>query len=553
MKKILGLLLIVVMFLSIGATTASPIKDTTSGNSYYVSPIGNDTNPCTMALPCLTLQKVANMTVAGDTVYLRGGTYNQKMALTSSNSGTPEAYITYTAYPGETPVIDGTGISTPWAGLIQGSGVSYITIDGLTVINGTSRGIQFSSSSSNIVITNNHVTHIFSSGIATWSSSYVLIRGNVVSDARYPTGSGNESISISGTTNFDVSYNEVSVPIGATCQSGNIGIDVKDGSRFGVVHHNYIHDMLIRCGGIYIDAWEHLTGNIDIYSNYVTNVAWGITVGSERTGTAENIRIYNNLMYNVGSTGIGIGHMVATGMKRNIEIYNNTIYKATGNGGAGIYIVSPYIENITIRNNIVYFNNHNGEIAVYGAEILPHIKVNNNLVFGPKLCSLAYPNCVEVSNNPPGYPDIFGNITANPMFVSLSLPDLHLLLGSPAIDLGVSVDFVGVDYDNNIRPQGLGIDAGAYEYPVLETPTSTPTRTATPAYTSTKVATSTSTATKTPTSTPTRTSSPSPTRTSVSTSTSVPTSTKTSTPDVTPTPVPKNCKWWQFWCWKWRP
>jgi hypothetical protein len=81
---------------------------------------------------------------------------------------------------------------------------------------------------------------------------------------------------------------------------------------------------------------------------------------------------------------------------------------------------------------------------------------------------LAYSDCVEISTNPPGYPDIYGNITADPMFVSLTLPDLHLLPNSPAIDSGASINSLITDYDGNIRPQGIGSDIGAYEVFVIK-------------------------------------------------------------------------------------
>src|SRR5215510_731530 len=44
---------------------------------YYVAPAptGNDSNPGSMASPWATLQKGINTAVAGDTVWIRGGTY----------------------------------------------------------------------------------------------------------------------------------------------------------------------------------------------------------------------------------------------------------------------------------------------------------------------------------------------------------------------------------------------------------------------------------------------------------------------------------------------
>jgi hypothetical protein len=58
------------------------------------------------------------------------------------------------------------------------------------------------------------------------------------------------------------------------------------------------------------------------------------------------------------------------------------------------------------------------------------------------------------------------NITADPMFIDLNTPDLHLQPNSPAIDAGVD-DGTRVDLDGIARPQGDGFDIGAFEVLVL--------------------------------------------------------------------------------------
>src|SRR4051794_19049095 len=77
---------------------------------YYVATTGSDSNAGTMTAPFATLQKGVNTAVAGDTVYIRGGTYKITTPATSgaginfTKSGTSDtARIRYWAYPGETP------------------------------------------------------------------------------------------------------------------------------------------------------------------------------------------------------------------------------------------------------------------------------------------------------------------------------------------------------------------------------------------------------------------------------------------------------------------
>jgi len=60
-----------------------------------------------------------------------------------------------------------------------------------------------------------------------------------------------------------------------------------------------------------------------------------------------------------------------------------------------------------------------------------------------------------------------GNISADPLFVDRAAGNLHLLPGSPCIDVGDdSVVTAGqTDLDGNPRIQGAHVDMGAYEYP----------------------------------------------------------------------------------------
>jgi parallel beta-helix repeat protein len=478
-----------------------------SGNIYYVSTTGNDSNPGTQALPFLTIQKGVNSLIAGDQLMVRGGIYHEKINFPIS--GTANNYITLTNFPGEQVIIEGTGITLPTNdnnGLVTIQGKKYIKVSNITIQNSMWHGIGVSKYyvpdviSENIILSGitvinsgdtaikvtggNYITvencttrESNSSGIGIWSSNHILVDHNKIVNARnvdIPKGH-EESISLAATTNFEVSYNDISLD-GGPAYLGNEGIDCKEGSRFGSVHHNYIHNYLNEGGAIYIDAWDKLTGNIDIYANYLNSTANGIVVGSERGGTAENIKIFNNIVYKGGGGGIAVSYKPGyNGLRKNIEIYNNTIYQARWNGGAGIYIEEPNIDNIIIRNNIVYFNLHNGEIAATSVDMLPHIKASNNLVFGPKLCSNAYPNCVEISDNPPGYPDIYGNITQDPMFVNLNTPDLHLQSNSPGIGAGANLSALGVttDLDDKPRPYGTTFDIGAYEYSPAVSPTPT--------------------------------------------------------------------------------
>lgn len=84
----------------------APLRPKELGPSYFVDPQrGDDSLAGTEEQPWQTLRHSLRRLKPGDTLYLRGGTYYERPAL--SRSGTTEAPITIRSYPGELAVIDG--------------------------------------------------------------------------------------------------------------------------------------------------------------------------------------------------------------------------------------------------------------------------------------------------------------------------------------------------------------------------------------------------------------------------------------------------------------
>ena len=77
----------------------------TSPKHFVDSARGNDTNAGSERAPWKSLAHATRQLKPGDTLYLRGGTYFEKVALT--RSGTTNAPITIASFPGELAVIDG--------------------------------------------------------------------------------------------------------------------------------------------------------------------------------------------------------------------------------------------------------------------------------------------------------------------------------------------------------------------------------------------------------------------------------------------------------------
>jgi len=73
---------------------------------YYVAATGSDSNSGTLTAPFKTITKAVSVVKAGETIYVRGGTYNLTATITLGKSGTEDSRISLLAYPSERPVLD---------------------------------------------------------------------------------------------------------------------------------------------------------------------------------------------------------------------------------------------------------------------------------------------------------------------------------------------------------------------------------------------------------------------------------------------------------------
>lgn len=117
----------VVVALVVGATVAiAPVvapAASAADTTLYVAPNGSDSANGSITAPFATLQhardvvRTMNANMSGDiTVYLRAGTYPISSTVTfgTQDSGSNGHRVTYSAYPGETPVLEGGVPVTGW-------------------------------------------------------------------------------------------------------------------------------------------------------------------------------------------------------------------------------------------------------------------------------------------------------------------------------------------------------------------------------------------------------------------------------------------------------
>lgn len=102
-----------VLFVIIVPLALAALSQELAAADFYVSLSGSDVNPGTITQPFRTIQRAADVLSAGDTCFVRAGTYRETVTL--SRSGTSAAPITIMAYPGETVVVSGADAVGGWS------------------------------------------------------------------------------------------------------------------------------------------------------------------------------------------------------------------------------------------------------------------------------------------------------------------------------------------------------------------------------------------------------------------------------------------------------
>jgi MYXO-CTERM domain-containing protein len=432
---------------------------------YYVAPGG--TGDGSAANPWGSIQTaVASRSPiqAGDTIVVKGGTYQLASAVNFQKSGAVGNPITLLA---ETGVILNATASSVDSGSLQLTNVHDWVIDGFRLDEGPRYGIALAGCT-NITLQNCYVYRAQASGIIVEVSDWgendiypvpqnwnIKILNNTIDAANWSKGD-NEAISLWATDGFEIAGNLVE-----HCR--HEGIDVKTGARNGSVHHNTViddYDLWPGTGmGVYIDGWHYETYNIDVYQNVIHDSEEGFEMACEdcnkpgTSGSVHDVRIFNNLVYhntdiqNSGWKGRGMSFFSTEGSHpvHDIHVFNNTF---VGNQRLGIHVDNPDITNLFIRNNIIV-SNGGADIQVDHAT---SVTVENNIL--SKAVSNGIGTGLAAS----------GNTVTDPLFVNAAANDYHLQAGSPAIDKAAGTDVPTTDFDGNVRPVGAAADIGAFEH-----------------------------------------------------------------------------------------
>ena len=314
----IGIVLLLLLFL------AFFVRKARTGNTYYVSPTGSDSNSCNHASPCATPDHAFTIALPGDTVQVAAGTYDYgNNAAQFMKSGTVDKPITVTcATRGECKIQNAVTDNTTVVLL----GGSYIVFNGFEITNtnpaGNNLGVYVTASFVNI--THNTIHHIETDCGPRGGGGIKLAESDSMNSYLH-------NITIDGNLIYDISYRDGS----PSCPASTVQTD----------------GILAQTAGTAI----RVTNNIV----YHTSGGWGIFVGdSNATNNDYNVDsvISNNTIFSTAMGGIIV-------MSGNGTAISNNIVLNTGQLSGRCGINAPPGIAVTYANNDLW-NNAGGNYCI---------------------------------------------------------------------------------------------------------------------------------------------------------------------------------------------
>jgi Protein of unknown function (DUF1565) len=374
---------------------------------FFVSVKGNDSNNGrSVKSPWRSINQALERVVAGDSVYVLGGVYEEVLEI--RKSGTDGKPVSLLAYQDQTPILDGSNIEVKaQTAFVNFEDVRHFVMRGFEIRNLKSDakkcvpiGILVSGVCHHIEIRNNRIHAIETNfdeknggdahGIAVFGNQeepihHIAIDGNELFNLKL--GSSEALVLNGNVKEFAVTNNKVH-------DCNNIALDfigfekicpkpeldqVRDGICVGNTVYNIdsagnpAYGDSRSAGGIYVDGGT----KIIIEKNRIWNCNIGIELASEHKGRSTSyITVRNNLIFKNQIGGIFIGgYNKKKGLTEHCEFTNNTLYQNDDlQDGNGEFYLQFGTANNTLTNNIFVTNSQDLFIAN------PYVENENNVI-----------------------------------------------------------------------------------------------------------------------------------------------------------------------------
>ena len=269
------------------------------------------------------------------------------------------------------------------------------------------------------------------------SHSYIVIEGLVIDG----TDLGSNTIQLEGADHIRLKNVEVKNSV----YSG-VWVSGSANEFIGLQSHDNGFTVYEGNGYCWYGIYMHGNSHVIEHSSFHHNGGYGIHI-YDNVGGNDDIIVRNNVIYENGHCGVG-GRGIVYDSGSGGLIYNNVIW---GNATGGI-TVDYRAFNTKVYNNTVV---NNPDLGIYIGSGSSSAEVSNNIV---------YQNGSSIDNDGSGTTITNNWVDQDPKFLNPSAQDFHLTLPSPAIDAGLTLPEVTIDFDGVSRPQGASHDIGAYEY-----------------------------------------------------------------------------------------
>lgn len=424
--------------------------------SYYVSPTGVNSNDGSLAKPFKTITYGISKMSGGDTLYLRTGTYNEKIII-SGKAGIKGDPTTLINYNNESVIIDGTGISVGAGSYLVTLNDAYISLVGITIrnvnmgigaVSWAGSGIIINTNANNCIVSNCTLHDIWASGIS--------ILGN------------------SATVEYCTLYNTAmsnSDGIASSGETWGAGISVRGASTHltqnPYIHHNVIYncwgEALSFVGADYGIAEDNVIYDFFSVGLYTRNSQYGL--------------FQRNLVYVTKDLGdgdqVGIGHWNEGTLTEHLNsdniIINNIVYGCRRN----FYAI---LKDLKVAHNTFANSTYVACVQLAGGEEESSSFINNIIIQENTLPAIHINSTKSTFNNnfwsktPTSLAAGDGDIIDDPRITKkgiieagkLTAAYFELLESSQAINKGIVITDVDKDFYNNSRDAKP--DMGAHEY-----------------------------------------------------------------------------------------
>lgn len=460
------------------ATLTPAATPVSSGNIYYVSPSGKDSNPGTITEPWATPGYASKQLQPGDTLIIMDGEYIMSTfyddMITPLVDGTSTKWITIKGEDGARPLLRG---KSSLLAVVDISGRSYIKIENLKITSeidtpysgGLREGIEAGGSGggnvSNIIIKNVEIYDVEEAGINLSGNTQNITMDSLnihhtgmggISAPSAEGGKGWENVALKNSyIRYAGYFYQGKEQISPYDRPDGIGMEAGEGP-LEISNCTFEHN---RGDGVDSKLKNTYVHNTIIANNSADSLKlWG------PNSKVENVLIYGDGDGNA-QNGPWASIVINTELSGNFEFINVTVDENSSRENYPILIQYDSSTPITVlmRNCIVAHGYSeiymgNSVMATFDHNLFyrsgepdePVLHFNGNDYLPSQLNALGE-----------------GNISEEPLFVKRawgSSGDYHLKINSPAINSGTAKGAPTIDLEGNTRPQGSGYDIGAYEH-----------------------------------------------------------------------------------------